>query len=38
MEMDVNPLFALPEGRGAVAADALIRIAEPIISQAGAAA
>ncbi|GLS23192.1 acyl-CoA synthetase [Labrys miyagiensis] len=26
VELDVNPLFVLPEGRGAVAADALIRM------------
>lgn len=25
VEMDVNPLFAMPEGKGAIAADALIR-------------
>lgn len=28
VELDVNPLFVLPEGRGAVAADALIRMIE----------
>lgn len=28
LEMDVNPLLVLPEGEGAVAADALIRLAE----------
>jgi acetyl-CoA synthetase len=29
VELDVNPLIVLPEGRGAVAADALIRWTEP---------
>ena len=28
MEMDINPLFALPKGKGVVAADALIRVAD----------
>jgi acetyl-CoA synthetase len=28
VELDVNPLFVLPEGRGAVAADALIRMVD----------
>ncbi len=28
LELDVNPLLVLPEGRGAVAVDALIRLAE----------
>lgn len=27
MELDVNPLFALPQGKGVVAADAMIRVA-----------
>jgi len=27
-ELDVNPLLVLPEGRGAVAVDALIRLRE----------
>lgn len=29
VELDVNPLLVLPEGRGAVAVDALVRLAEP---------
>ena len=29
LELDVNPLIVRPEGQGAVAADALIRLAEP---------
>ncbi|MCK4867388.1 MAG: acetate--CoA ligase family protein, partial [Alphaproteobacteria bacterium] len=29
LELDVNPLMVRPEGLGAVAADALIRLAEP---------
>ena len=28
VELDVNPLFVLPEGRGAIAADALVRMVE----------
>jgi acyl-CoA synthetase (NDP forming) len=28
IELDVNPLFVLPEGRGAIAADALVRMIE----------
>ena len=29
LELDINPLIVRPEGKGAVAADALIRLAEP---------
>ena len=29
VELDVNPLFVLPEGRGAIAGDALVRMVEP---------
>ena len=30
VELDVNPLIIRPQGQGVVAADALIRLAEPI--------
>ena len=29
VELDVNPLFVLPQGRGALAGDALVRMLEP---------
>ena len=32
-ELDVNPLIVRPRGRGAVAADALMRITEPMTTR-----